>query len=604
MVTVKNRTKKILSMALSILMLFVFAFMTGCSWFPTDNGTSRLKGIKVLRKPSSYDFNANSVTADYYSDFAGKVLNTLFQVYGISNYGWEDKKYASVYDALAEYSTSENISTLKEMYVDGSEDMKYFYDAIRYQVVSVSELNDNGTEDGSDDYYTVKINTNKGWKWGFDRDILPKDIYNSLLGKSDTYDISSGLFTLNVFESYYGLEERALTYYTTYLPNAPEEEEQDTRYRQMGLEYAIYSLVLGIEPEELDVVSGTVKNSTTSIEEARDAVKSKFNKLGTYVGLTATNVRVIKEYIKKYVIGSQTADGKQEMYYSDVVDAVVNYCVTLTPIANEIDSDYGGLTVGDSFMASEIVDYPTDSFFISTREGKNEFKAGSYEYQSMLFIPNGEKAYFNDGSEKPFMVSDVWLDFYYEARDENGNVITDDDSKTLDIDVHFNYWTGEELLTGMESIHIINGKYSAGGINTTLQVNFDEKEGSQWGKGLYEKRAKLDGFGDKLDEIDVANSPNKSTSGDGTEVLTLKGTTSARSFYTLKESNYSGAYGIFNYKKAGETPYLEIAFDVHKESGEVKNYDFYVAVVLFETYLADYSHLPGWDTRDPDILGY
>ena len=602
--------------------------------FKDYSGGIELEGIKVLRRPSAYSYDSNSETSEYYKVFSEDIFRNINYLYG-SMQGYESRdKYPAenIFKALSlvEENKNTNLNTLasnslKENTEPEKEQFKYFYDALRYQItdeVIKYGYDDNGTikyvveselPAGVDkstlpSYVEVTADLNKGWNWfksvneegyktfnyaynddmdltayfyaidfspnGSSIEIVKNEINGCVITKNNPKKLN-----FNDIKQYYA--DIGVTY-TSKVTN------EDFSY---ALGYAIYCIVLGLNPNEIGWDNGEFQvrgyqkvvdaenpeNNKSSARVAYEDIKALFEKNGSYVGLTTRDKKNIANYILEKVIGTEAQNcGIQQLYYQDVVPAIVNYCGKLTTIGS---STGGSTDVGGNFIASEIIDYPGTSFFVSQDE-TNEFAyINSFEYQSFVIMPKGETK-----------ITDIWLDFQYIARD--GAVILDDKNLYIDITVSINWWTGSELKVIKETIRVYNNSFDPGEEGSILMFELDDK---------------VDGFGEPVkigkfecDEIDVEKSELKELD-EHTKLnkLVLKGATEARLYYQLvqNEDGENGRYGAYgkldNERISREHPsmsYLEIIFDVSKPSGDFsRNYDFYTGFSQFNDAETDYS---------------
>lgn len=604
--------------------------------FKDYSGGIELEGIKVLRRPSAYSYDTNSDTREYYQKFGEDIFYVLDNFYGMINGSYIDRQEApgeNIFEALAKIEENKNLNlnALASSYMKGDTDpdkdqFKYFYDALRYQITSVVTkygYDDNGTikyvveselPTGVDkstlpSYMEVTADLNKGWNWfksvnedgykdfAYNTEKINAFIYSDNVSKEGDFATKSGSTLTNIF-NVSGDYSFTYAFVNTYVTNniynfsqtnySSKVRNEDFSY---ALGYAIYCIVLGLNPNEIGwsngefQVSGYQKvvdaenpeNNKSSAKVAFEDIKALFEKNGSYVGLTTRDKENIADYILEKVIGTEAQNyGVQQLYYRDVVTAIVDYCGKLTTIGS---STGGSTDVGSNFIASEIIDYPGTSFFVSQDE-TNEFEyINSFEYQSFVIMPKGETK-----------ITDIWLDFQYIARD--GAVILDDKNLYIDITVSVNWWTGTEMKVIKETIRVYNNSFDPGEEGSILMFELDDK---------------TDGFGEPVkigkfecDEIDVEKSELKELD-EHTKLnkLVLKGATDARLYYQLvqNEEDENGRYGAYgkldNERISREHPnmsYLEITFDVAKSSGDFsRNYDFYTGFSQFNDAETDYS---------------
>lgn len=608
--------------------------------FKDYSGGIELEGIKVLRRPSKYDYQGNVTNkVDYYSKFGRDIFENFNYLFGSMEGYFSKSEYPAenIFKALSlvEDEKNVNLNALASSYMKGDTDpdkdqFKYFYDALRYQITSVVTkygYNDNGTikyvveselPTGVDkstlpSYMEVTADLNKGWNWF--KSVNEEGYKTFNYAYNDDMDLTAYFYAIDFSpngSSTETVQQETNGRVTTKInPEKMNFDEVDQYYKDLdvassytskvtddqgeqfsyALGYAIYCIVLGLNPNEIGwsngefQVSGYQKvvdaenpeNNKSSAKVAFEDIKALFEKNGSYVGLTTRDKENIADYILEKVIGTEAQNyGVQQLYYRDIVTAIVDYCGKLTTIGS---STGGSTDVGDNFIASEIIDYPGTSFFVSQDE-TNEFEyINSFEYQSFVIMPKGETK-----------ITDIWLDFQYIARD--GAVILDDKNLYIDITVSVNWWTGTEMKVIKETIRVYNNSFDPGEEGSILMFELDDK---------------TDGFGEPVkigkfecDEIDVEKSGSTDVD-EHTQLkkLVLKGATDARFYYQLvqNEEDENGRYGAYgkldNDRISREHPnmsYLEITFDVAKPSGDFsRNYDFYTGFSQFNDAETDYS---------------
>ncbi len=591
---VKTKFKKHLLKFFQIVFLGIVCLtLTACAGFDPDldidpdeiedlTGGISVEGVKVLRRPlDGYNFDENvpenDGTTDFYYSFASDIISYLFYTYGNFNSSIDAGNNLLLF--LYNKTGNEQVGELANQFEADPDEFLYFYDAIRYQITDVQ---------GKTDTVTVTADTSKGWNWSLDPNVTnyPALIYGLISEENQTGNFIANTFTTNqfsytFFNEYYSGQPLSGT--ENFIPDYFQSAFVNEDYKN-GLTYAIYSLVLGLQPNEMTVsyssgspvltIEGyTATAQDTSAELALKDVKITFNELGSYVGLTERNKLAITNFVLDEIIGenAQQLTGLYDLYYDDVVSAIVDYCGSLTRIgqANE-DTGEGETTVGDSFIASEVVTYPYTSFFSSFEGDPFQYAGGPYEYQSFVFMPS-----------KQAEITDIWLDFKYDAG-KDGDLIYDQ-SKFLDINVsvRWNKGDGSPVKVLTKSIRIYDGMYSFGAEGSFLEFELDlsEMEG---------------GFGEVVTvgqfNCPEALIPNPLTQG---RVIPINGFTDARRYYKVIESESYGGYGVLDESRI-EGSYLEVAFDVVKQPGDTTtNYAFYTAIAgLFET--VEWPGEPEW----------
>ena len=443
---------------------------------------------------------------------------------------------------------------------------------------------------------TATADLDYGWNWSLSYDNGAENVGNSLAYKPWLYAyngrvVSSGneitarfdqndedyKYDFNTFEKYYLVGTEEFTFSASQFLNAFVNEDYKT-----ALEYAIYSIVLGIEiePNEItvayDPVTGAPSVSVEGFaptEEKSSAVlaledrKALFNELGSYVGLTETNKQNIADFVIKEIIGEQATTGPRasELYYEELVDAIVQFTGTLTTIGRT-ESESGSVTgddttVGESFIASEAVTYPLTSFMSNIDGDPFLYTGGPYEYQSFVLMPSEENCEF----------SDIWLDFKYDAGNDGDEIY--DPNKYLEIEVSVRWWqvktdeAGNVLSKTMrvvtKTIRVKDGPINEGEEGSYIEFELDVPE-------------RQGGFGETV-KVGKFNCPEPLVPKED-RTVTITGKTDARKYYQVIESSTYGGYGVLN-QELFDFSYCEVAFNVAKAPGDNQtNYAFYTAI--------------------------
>lgn len=459
---------------------------------------------------------------------------------------------------------------------------------------------------------TATADLDYGWNWSLSYDNGAENVENSLAYKPWLYAYNGGVvssrneitatfnqndpefnYDFDTFEKYYsgsfvGYDE--IKFEPTQFLSAFVNEDYKT-----ALEYAIYSIVLGITPNEItvayDPVTGAPSVSVEGFaptEEKSSAVlaledrKALFNELGSYVGLTETNKQNIADFVIEEIIGEQATTGPRanELYYEELVDAIVQFTGTLTTIGRT-ESESGSVTgddttVGESFIASEAVTYPLTSFMSNIDGDPFLYTGGPYEYQSFVLMPSEENCEF----------SDIWLDFKYDAGNDGDEIY--DPNKYLEIEVSVRWWqvqtdeAGNVLSKTMrvvtKTIRVKDGPIDEGEEGSYIEFELDVPESQG-------------GFGETV-KIGKFNCPEPLVPKEDRKV-TITGKTDARKYYQVIESSTYGGYGVLN-QELFDFSYCEVAFNVAKAPGDNQtNYAFYTAISnIYEP--LKYENDPEW----------
>ena len=441
---------------------------------------------------------------------------------------------------------------------------------------------------------TATADLDYGWNWSLSYDNADNSLeYKPWLYAYNGRVVSSGNeitatfnqndeefnYSFDTFEDYYssvfGFVYPKLSFSPAIFLDAFVNEDYTT-----ALEYAIYSIVLGITPNEItvayDPVTGAPSVSVEGFaptEEKSSAVlaledrKALFNELGSYVGLTETNKQNIADFVIEQIIGEQATTGPRasELYYDELVDAIVQYTGTLTTIGRT-ESESGSVaeedtTVGETFIASEAVTYPLTSFMSYIDGDPFLYTGGPFEYQSFVLMPSNENCEF----------SDIWLDFKYDAGNDGDEIYAP--NKYLEIEVSVRWWqvktdeAGNVLSKTMrvvtKTIRVKDGPIDEGEEGSYIEFELDVPESQG-------------GFGETV-KVGKFNCPEPLIPKED-RTVTITGKTDARKYYQVIESSTYGGYGVLN-QELFDFSYCEVAFNVAKAPGDNQtNYAFYTAI--------------------------
>lgn len=573
--------------------------------------------VKVLRKPLSYDFNGNVTDKDggegtnreYYYNFGTDILTYMFRTYGNFNRDFDDT-YKNIFDEFYQKTNSEKMNELAQDFESANKDnYLYWYDALRYQIIRVTPWYKNKESDkppttdislAEDNptivYYDVTANYKSGWNWSLKYDATG---YRSLQYNQKSYIGDSEVLTSSTVDSTqisnsYNYSDFNYSYFKTYytdgyvgeidyndrlVPNKFSEAFINTDYNR-ALEYAIYNIVLGITPRNMKVTytgengapvvtidgySATAGvNGKTSAEVAVEDIKSTFNRLGSYVGLTTKNKKDIVKYILENVIGEQalseyTVDGINKQvnyYYEDVVTAIVDYCGKLTTIGMaSSDEAKDDTKIDDAYIASEVVDYPYTTFFSKFGNGDPFKNKQPYEYQSAVIVPSRETT-----------VTDIWVDLKYDAGNDGDDIYDPEKFLDITVSIRWNKGDGSPIHEIQKNVRIQDGPVDVGGTST---IEFE-----------FEPTLKQYTFGEPV-KIGKFNTPDALKTTKEQRVITISGLTDARRYYKVLEGSSYNAYGVLDESKF-DCSYLEIAYSVAKRPNDTTtNYAFYTSISNF-----------------------
>lgn len=577
--------------------------------------------VKVLRKPLSYDFNGNVTDKDggegtnreYYYNFGTDILSWLFRTYGNFNTEYNTNLYTNIFDEYYQTTNNEKMNELAQNFeVDANKDnYLYWYDALRYQIVNVtpyyknkesgkpltpdiSQAEDNPTVV----YYDVTADYKKGWNWSLthtNENYLPWLVNDRNNQSTDTlrpkvkYEITDNYkFDFETFNGYYdnASGEGYIDYLfssnqfsSAFIGNNSSNPVIKSDYNR-ALEYAIYNIVLGITPRNMKVTytgtngapvvtidgysATTGANAKTSAEVAVEDIKSTFNRLGSYVGLTTKNKKDIVKYILENVIGKQAkseykVDGIEKQvnyYYEDVVTAIVDYCGKLTTIGKASEGDPTTDTkIDDAYIASEVADYPYTTFFSKFGNGDPFKNKKPYEYQSAVIVPSRETT-----------VTDIWLDFKYDSGNDGDDIYDPEKFLDITVSIRWNKGDGSPIHVMQKNVRIKDGPVDVGG-ESTIEFEFEPARGSY-------------AFGEPV-KIGMFNTPDALKTTKEKRVIIISGLTDARRYYKVLQSTTYGGYGVLDNSKF-DCSYLEIAYSVAKIPGDTTtNYAFYTSISNF-----------------------
>ena len=577
--------------------------------------------VKVLRKPLSYDFSGNVTNKDggetgnkeYYYNFGTDILTYLFRTYGNFN-----TLNTNIFQRYYETTNNEKMNELAQNFeVDANKDnYLYWYDALRYQITRVTPryndknnvgkttdkeedaVTDNGKtiEEGGTPIivsYDVSADYKNGWNWSlkpystsYDPFIYANGVQSNVNGYITSNFVTSDL-SFEIFKSYYdgnlegGAETPLVTenFSSAFIGNNASNPVIKSDYNR-ALEYAIYNIVLGITPRNMKVAytgengapvvtidgysATTGANAKTSAEVAVEDIKSTFNRLGSYVGLTTKNKKDIVKYILENVIGKQakseyTVTGIEKQvnyYYEDVVTAIVDYCGKLTTIGKASEGDPTTDTkIDDAYIASEVADYPYTTFFSKFGNGDPFKNKKPYEYQSAVIVPSRETT-----------VTDIWLDFKYDSGNDGDDIYDPEKFLDITVSIRWNKGDGSPIHVMQKNVRIKDGPVDVGG-ESTIEFEFEPARGSY-------------AFGEPV-KIGMFNTPDALKTTKEKRVIIISGLTDARRYYKVLQSATYGGYGVLDNSKF-DCSYLEIAYSVAKIPGDTTtNYAFYTSISNF-----------------------
>lgn len=675
------KTKRLIIFAriFSIIMIICFAFLCfGCMGrTPDDNDEDLgeiegeigdgddsifddllsvdLYGTKVLYRPDEYDFSTSAGGTkenpkDYYGEYAWWIMKALVDIYGFADSS-KIPLYTSSYIQLGEYS--------------------FFYDNIRHKIDAVAEVTKTKTIDASgnettsdlsseNQYILIRYNPNQSWNMTFDYDLSGyNNAYNSLLFTNQVYTESAtkvysafdsiSKYTQSATEKY---EEIKTFYYSTMLGSTSATDESNYSDYVKALQYAIYSYALNTTPGKLEVTmedkatTSTQKlyslsiteedtngtPTTLAIDDALANIKAKFQKLGTFVGLTENQMSKIADWVKTNVVGHQTkvlndnffryydvtevkttdSSGKVTLSYefdlnnysanpfgrnyANATNLIVNAMADKVSIGTDGEN---ARTIDNRFLASEMIEYAGDTFMIAGDENFPKYTEGQsstairpLEYQSVIIMPKKEISF-----------SDIWIALKYDA-DLDGTSNGIYGTKYLDIIVELNYFSFQKqkvFKIGSQQTRVYDGPYalSPSGFDYDHGTLFFDSfssfcKDSQFKSLLDEGSLTIGKFNTSIGNnaliTDVGASGYAGLPLVSKSPLTIVGTSTIKDFYSIVEpkenelSNLNQTYstGMANaekFKGNDGCDYLEITYKVLKTKGDTNtNYKFYTGI--------------------------
>lgn len=503
---------------LAFCMILCFAFIsTGCIGLSGDEGGEgfddddfnssvavEMYGAKVLYRPDDYDYNIGSggtseVENDYYGQYAFRIMQELFSIYGIST-----------------------LNTITQRLPDFNNDnINYLYDSIRYQVDTVGAVT-NAVVVGSDGseteteltspFYIVGADPSVAWNWTMEADTsidnLKGYIYSSLNDEVSTSQndkifiqvLPMGTTASDGIGSYYETDSSTAfsssSYEDIYLTDSTSGSPQ-TDYEHFSdyvktLEYAIYCYAIDDEPDEVTI--DTLEDGSysvqigdyASVDDALADAKESFRILGAYVGLVDRQIEKIQNWILENIIGevALNADDTFTIYndvtvymdessnilrydfsgsgssrftlgrdYETAVENIMAGVCEYVPIGSE------GVTIDQRFLASEIMEYAGNMFMIAddsnfpaegTATGLTQLQP--LEYQSVVLMLSEE--IYLDG---------LTIALKYDADLDGTEEDVYDTSKYLDIIVDINYYnsqTKERQVLDSKQVRVYDGPYN------------------------------------------------------------------------------------------------------------------------------------------------
>ena len=384
------------------------------------------------------------------------------------------------------------------------------------------------------------------------------------------------------------------------------------------------------------IVARTPSGSTNvPISEALNEIKERYNVLGTYIGVTDENKEQLVRFILDYVIGLEDGETGDYSFNLRVVDDIGGGGEVTSSRNVEVNRDYenvvrnivdvactevriggsegdGEVFIDRAYPISEIVDYKNDYFYTQWYDENGDYSdedllghVEEAEYQAMsLILPEDEIGYF---------LTDVYLCFeYYDDDPNDDSSLVYDEVNGLTLNVGINYYDSQGNILYSSEPALKNVKYGKlmadadyhAGIDPDIRNVFFTTGDDVTSDDMYgpvfsqiEKIPLRMQFDNNIDDGVLNAELNGEEINEYEHVIQITGNSSAREYYMMNESSSYGQYATFNPDMfAGKTDYIEIYFDVLKDSADInKNYNFKVGMfwVSTDSYMKD----------DPDYVG-
>lgn len=413
-----------------------------------------------------------------------------------------------------------------------------------------------------------------------------------------------------------------------------------------ALEYAIYCFNLDLTPNSMEVhlkSDGTpsveiagypAADGKSSVDIALETIQEVFKKVGSYVGITNRQQIRLKNWILQNIIGENSDNSftinevtttSTQFYYEDTngqrvncdeygnpqttpqpkvetsspvkvadidrhyeenIDAIIDICTTLVSIGQkpEDEGEENNVpTISDKYLASEVIDYFGNDFFISADKGNEFANIPELEYQSFALM-----------FRKKFQFSNIRLMFNYKGSDDIAG------NESITINIHMNHYTKEDNLYRPAYLKQGSNKYevmqitirdtgfSYGSRNNTAMlygINSNDKNGKGWGITCSEFNTGIgNGILQSIEEYNGLVSIGTA--------LPLTGNNDRRNYYTMQngfneEDKTTYTYGTLNPEKFSGSDgcdFFEVAFEVVKVTTAAdyatKNYKFQVGLAV------------------------
>lgn len=423
----------------------MFLFFVGCDGgmggVVGSNSPQTLAGVKVLRKPSSYDFAeavGENASEYFYNIFASYILKSIYEVF--ENNSVSETSRDSIFNEL-DVTNGETYGNFT------GNNQYYLFDSLRYTISSVETTYD---ADGNLVSQKLTLNFNTGWNWlagdsnlnlfenvseDYPEAIIVEGNVVTFLGMDwlTFLSIFSGeSYVPNVAQYYYGNQifkndlQTITDYYTSPyydLKVAGMSTTDSLNYFQDALEYATYLFVLGYDyvniaedgtetPSEdapyfdFEIVDnnndGILEDMTVewagqrvSVVQALENAKQVYQERGNYIGLTDGengNKEQLSRFIKDFVIGENA-----------MADNVFSVALTRKDV-NEDGITTGPVPDGElkfnrnyDVIVDNIIDYACSQVPIGIDDEGNNVNLDSPYVVSEIAEFNGDYFFLNYG---------------------------------------------------------------------------------------------------------------------------------------------------------------------------------------------------------------
>lgn len=429
----------------------MFLFFVGCDGgmggVVGSNSPQTLAGVKVLRKPSSYDFAeavGENASEYFYNIFASYILKSIYEVF--ENNSVSETSRDSIFNEL-------NV-TNGETYGNFTGNNQYYlFDSLRYTISSVETTYD---ADGNLVSQKLTLNQNSAWEWTIESNATNYENIFYLISQNPDYSevvemdspdssivVINGVDWLTLFDEvsldilnfgrfYYGNQifkndlQTITDYYTSPyydLKVAGMSTTDSLNYFQDALEYATYLFVLGYDyvniaedgtetPSEdapyfdFEIVDnnndGILEDMTVewagqrvSVVQALENAKQVYQERGNYIGLTDGengNKEQLSRFIKDFVIGENA-----------MAQSVFNVVITRKDV-NEDGITTGPVPDGElkfnrnyDVIVDNIIDYACSQVPIGIDDEGNNVNLDSPYVVSEIAEFNGDYFFLNYG---------------------------------------------------------------------------------------------------------------------------------------------------------------------------------------------------------------